>query len=292
MPGGNVALVEPVSRCPVLKERVVTALVMLLLVFLDIFWFPRELFALSLGLLAAAAGWEWGRMAGLTPHVHQSVYATAVGLAALVFVVLPINTALVVGALLAASGFWLYATVQLRNMPVRPPIERAEPGLLLTGGLLLVATVVAVQYLRFDAVFASPWLLLYALAIVWLMDIGAYFTGRKFGNRKLSPEISPGKTWEGVWGGLGFTVLAVGLVVLWIDMPAGYGWRLVLASVPAAGLSVVGDLYESRIKRAAGVKDSGRSLPGHGGLLDRIDGVLAAVPVFAAMWWLMGLSGP
>ena len=134
----------------------------------------------------------------------------------------------------------------------------------------------------------SPWLVLAAMAVVWIADTAAYFTGRRFGRRKLAPSISPNKSWEGVWGG----AAAIGLYALLL-MPfaahAGYagahdavaGTAFVLFVMLMGALSIVGDLFESLLKRQAGVKDSGVLLPGHGGVLDRIDAMLAAMPLAA-----------
>jgi phosphatidate cytidylyltransferase len=151
------------------------------------------------------------------------------------------------------------------------------------GVIVLLAAWVAIVALHAR----SPWLVLAAMAIVWIADIAAYFAGRRFGRRKLAPAISPGKTWEGVWGALG--AVAVYALVLAAAapaamVPAGPAATLALvAFLPlVAAISVVGDLYESLLKRQAGVKDSGALLPGHGGVLDRVDALLAAMP-FAAL---------
>jgi len=145
----------------------------------------------------------------------------------------------------------------------------------------------AMQYLRSYAPGASAWLLLYPLSVVWVMDIGAYFAGRKYGKRKLAPLISPGKSWEGVYGGLACSFVLFLIVLLIGPFPDGKGFTLFIATIFAAGASVLGDLFESRMKRAANRKDSSQLLPGHGGVLDRIDGVIAAMPVFAFFWvWM------
>lgn len=133
----------------------------------------------------------------------------------------------------------------------------------------------------------GAWLLMYMLTLVWVADIGAYFAGKQFGRHKLAPGISPGKTWEGVFGGIALNCLWISIVYLLSD-----GWGIAYLSflilgLVTASLSVVGDLYESILKREAGVKDSGKSLPGHGGVLDRIDSVIAATPVFVTgLFWL------
>jgi len=119
------------------------------------------------------------------------------------------------------------------------------------------------------------------------MDIGAYFTGRKFGKRKLALAISPGKSWEGVYGGLACSAVLFLLVAAFANWPQGSVLKLFVATLFAAVFSVIGDLFESRLKRAAGMKDSSQLLPGHGGVLDRIDGVIAAVPLYVFFWaWM------
>jgi phosphatidate cytidylyltransferase len=160
---------------------------------------------------------------------------------------------------------------------------RVESKLVLTlvGWLALIATWVSVVQLQAR----SPALLLALMAIVWVADSAAYFAGRRFGKRKLAPAISPGKTWEGVYGAL-IAVAVYALALLPFAEGAGYSAAIVPASVIAwvalavalAGVSIVGDLFESQLKRMRGVKDSGKLLPGHGGVLDRIDALLAALP--------------
>lgn len=133
------------------------------------------------------------------------------------------------------------------------------------------------------------WIMLYLLTLVWVADIGAYFSGRKFGKHKLAPGISPGKTWEGVAGGVILNVLWM-LVVFKISN--GWGtelWQFILIGLATSMISVVGDLYESILKREAAVKDSGKLLPGHGGVLDRIDSVIAATPIFVAGFYTVGV---
>lgn len=126
------------------------------------------------------------------------------------------------------------------------------------------------------------------MALVWVADIGAYFSGKRFGKRKLAPHVSPGKSWEGLIGGLLLSLLLTVVVGLYRDWSFGE----FLLALPAAALvvliSVVGDLTESMFKRQSGIKDSSNLLPGHGGVLDRIDSLTAAVPVFAVLLWLAG----
>ena len=134
----------------------------------------------------------------------------------------------------------------------------------------------------------GAWLLLYLLSLVWVADIGAYFSGRKFGNYKLAPGISPGKTWEGAAGGI---ILNLGWMLIVFQISNGWGmvwWQFLLIGIATSVISVVGDLYESILKREASVKDSGSLLPGHGGVLDRVDSIIAATPVFISGLYFVG----
>jgi len=142
-------------------------------------------------------------------------------------------------------------------------------------------------YRSFDE---GGWILLYLLTLVWIADIGAYFSGRRFGKNKLAPGISPGKTWEGVAGGMVANLLWILLIY---SISAGWGMSLawfIAAGLATSAISVVGDLFESILKREAGAKDSSKLLPGHGGVLDRIDSVIAASPVFVSAVFLAGLA--
>jgi phosphatidate cytidylyltransferase len=133
------------------------------------------------------------------------------------------------------------------------------------------------------------WILLYLLTLVWVADIGAYFSGRRFGKHKLAPAISPGKTWEGVAGGSMLNLLWISIV---FQISNGWGiewWQFILIGLATSLVSIIGDLYESILKREAAVKDSGKLLPGHGGMLDRIDSVIAATPMFVIGLYAVGL---
>ena len=264
--------------------RVATAIVLLVAFAADLFYAPLDVFALVLGLVVAASAWEWSRLAGIRHEHVQTAYGALVGLVALVCLYLPLSEAFVRWIMLGGLLFWLSVPAAFYLAPIHPPIERADPVLLVAGACLFVVAALAMQYLHSQAPHASPFLLLYALGIVWLMDIGAYFAGRRFGRRKLAPLISPGKTWEGVWGGAAVTAAVLVAVLIGGDWLPGDAARIAIATLVAAAASVVGDLYESRLKRAAGRKDSSTLLPGHGGVLDRIDGLLAALPLFAFVW--------
>lgn len=274
-----------------LGKRVITAVVLLVVLLPAIFVAsPWVWSCVSLGFLAAA-GFEWGRLLvgpGQPGRPPASAVAMALGLALVGTLALamresgPWPAPVVAGVMLVLTGWWLVAGVA----HLRRHDAKAFGGPL-TAAVLLFGCWIALDELRR----IGPAALLSAMALVWVADIAAYFAGRAFGRRKLAPAISPGKTWEGVAGAM-VAVILVGLAVAQLGGPAGLqaGWlpsvlvaglgmpgaALVLAALVA--LSIVGDLHESLLKRQAGVKDSGATLPGHGGVLDRIDALIPTMP--------------
>ncbi|MBK7079217.1 MAG: phosphatidate cytidylyltransferase [Betaproteobacteria bacterium] len=267
-----------------LLTRILTALALVPLVIAALFGLPPRGWALvALGFVGAAA-WEWAALARWT-SLGRIAYAAATAGLALALLFAPMAgfaagwpASIAAPLLAAATLFWVaLMPFWLRGRWQLPP----GPAAALVGWLVLLPAWVALVQLQAR----SPWVVLAAMAIVWLADTAAYFAGRAFGRRKLAPMISPGKSWEGVYGGvIAVAVYAAALLPLARDhgyvaalTPAfAAGW--IAMAIALALLSVGGDLFESLLKRHAGVKDSGRTLPGHGGVLDRIDALLAAMP--------------
>jgi phosphatidate cytidylyltransferase len=269
-----------------LKQRIVTALVLLAILLPALFYrTPTPFWAVALVLLSAGA-WEWGRLNGLGQGGSFTLAGACVVLCALSWYgswleqPLPLLWA-VAGAAWVLIGSWLLQRGVAGWSGIARPVR-------LIGGLLaLWAAWLAVAQARFIGIE----FLLSVLLLVWAADVFAYFAGRalggKFSRGKLAPSISPGKSWEGVWGGMtGVLVLALGW--LWLGEGQSLYARLaqkhglvimLLAAVFMAAMSVVGDLVESLIKRSAGVKDSSGLLPGHGGVLDRVDALLPTLPL-------------
>jgi phosphatidate cytidylyltransferase len=270
-----------------LKTRILTAIVLIAVTLAALFWLPPRAWGAVTLVVVAVAAHEWANLCGYArwPRVAFVVAAIAIG-ADLLFAFAPDTGWPMVVTLLAcgvATLFWLAVAPMWLASAWRVESKLA---LALTGWLVLLAWWVALV----DLQARSPALLLAAMAIVWIADTAAYFSGRAFGRRKLAPTISPGKTWEGVYGALAATALYV-LAMLWLAPDllhvrertplAIAGWvGLVLA---LTALSVVGDLFKSLLKRQRGVKDSGRILPGHGGVIDRIDALLAVMPPAALL---------
>ncbi len=266
-----------------LKQRILTALVLLPLALAGFFLLQGGAFALFIGAVVTLGAWEWAQLAGFSGQPARLGFAASLALLLALLFWLP---ALAAGVMLLGVLWWLLAVPLVLRYP-QSASHWETPGRRLAIGLLIL--VPAWQGL----LLLKQWplgnqLILAVMVLVWTADIGAYFVGRAFGRRKLAPQVSPGKSWEGVAGGLLACLLvavAVGLVRGWA---AG---EIVLALVGTALvvlISVVGDLTESMFKRQAGLKDSSQLLPGHGGVLDRIDSLTAAVPVFVVMLWLAG----
>ena len=263
-----------------LKQRVVTALIAVAILLSVLFLAPVTLARAVIGILFLAGAWEWSQFLGTTSRLVRLVFLAVVGAAQIALGlewVAPDNHFAI---FMAAGAWWLAALAWIFVFPTPVPALLAW----IAGLLVLVPA-----YLAMDTLYQlSPWLLLMALVLIWLADIGAYFSGRAFGRIKLAPRVSPGKTWEGVFGGLVVVAIVAAVFASMLDLAPAV---LIPFSMAAAALSVVGDLTVSMFKRTAGVKDSGSLFPGHGGILDRIDSVSAAAPLFAIGLMLAGVVG-
>jgi len=268
-----------------LRERVITAAVLLVVFALVLFVLPPFFFYAFVMLVAGVGAWEWSRLAGLATMPHQLAYVALVAVTTMVCFLDPDGFLLLRIAALLALGYWAFVIYTLLVDPERESSgSEADLPLLGAGVFVLVSTALALAAARFQLPEHSVWLLLYVMALVWAMDIGAYFTGRRFGRVKLAPLISPGKTREGVYGGVAAALCLMVIALLLHSGFRAHAGLFLLASLAAALVSVAGDLSVSRLKRSRGIKDTSQLLPGHGGVLDRIDGVVAALPVFAGIW--------
>lgn len=254
-------------------NRVKTAALLLAVFVPALFFAPAMLWMLLIALVSGVAAHEWARISNF-PKYTSALYAIGMSLMALLVGVMPMHESAMLGLFALSAVFWvLVAPLWLANRwRVEAVFLRA-----LTGTLVILPTWAALVALRER----SPWLLLGVLALVWIADTAAYYAGRKFGQHKLAPAISPGKSWEGVLGaGLALLLYASAISA------AIHGLRIPGALMLAAALlyfAILGDLFESWMKRQAGVKDSGTLLPGHGGVLDRIDALTAALPIAAGV---------
>ncbi len=266
-----------------LKQRIITAILLALAFLAALFYLPEVLFAMFIATFVLIAAWEWSNLAGYGGKRQRTFYVLFMSLVLWASARYcgvggegglqtdPVRTLLLLGC-----GWWAVALLWVQGYPSSSllwghPILRS-----IMGVFVLMPTFLSLIYLR--SLESGPWLIIMSVLICALADIGGYFAGRQFGRNKLAPNVSPGKTWEGFWGGLSLNLL----LAFALSHFGGYSLPLILlVVVPASLASVLGDLVESMVKRHRRIKDSSRLLPGHGGVLDRVDSVTAAAPVFA-----------
>jgi phosphatidate cytidylyltransferase len=260
-----------------LRTRVITSLISLAILGVVLFAVPAPIARFFIALLILVGAWEWAGFLNLSSDAARYAYVAIIAalMATIVFVVPELSDQV----LQLACIWWFVAFIWTFFFPTPIPIVVRW----VCGVLVLVPVFVALL----DLYSLSPQFLLLSLLIVWAADMGAYFVGKQFGRVKLAPSISPGKTWEGVFGGL---LMVVILALLWAKY-SDLKFAVLLPFCLAVGaLSIVGDLTVSMFKRTAGVKDSGKLFPGHGGILDRIDSVSSAAPLFVLGLNWLGLA--
>ena len=252
-----------------LKQRILTALVLLPLVLGMLFFASKDLWALFSGLIVLLALWEYSRMSGMSEQ-ERTPYLVGTGL----FMLL----AFLGNWRLPELAYWVVLPFWFVVVPVWLKRKwRLQGGwqAYATGWLLMLPFWFALLILHHSI--KHTWELLVMVGLVWVADIGAYFCGKKFGRTKMAPTISPGKTWEGAWGGLACVLVYMTLAQAMGWLTYGSWWKLMVLSTVLTAMSIGGDLLESWFKRSAGMKDSSRLLPWHGGVFDRVDSLIAVL---------------
>ena len=258
----------------VLKQRLITAFVLIAAVFVCVLLLPNVWFAVvSLLVFVSISGWEWSRLVSLEGF-HRGLYVAWLLLVA--YFAYRWNDFRVIVMVLGLA-WWAFVLVLLAIYEQGNTLNKENKWLLrVSAFFVLVPAWVALISLHE----LHPSWVIYLIALVAMADSGAYFTGKAFGKNKLAPELSPGKTREGMLGGLiGATTLSI-FGAWYFALPIHDWFYFIVLSMIVAVMSVAGDLFESLMKREVGQKDSGNILPGHGGMLDRVDGLLAALPIF------------
>lgn len=270
-----------------LKTRVITALVLLAVLLPILFLLPPVYIGVFFLLAVSAAAWEWSRL--LSPQAGRAAWLyAAFCLVIILFLLAMQNVAWQFALLLLAVIFWFFLAPFILAKGMSVSLQKLRPFYVVLGFILLPATWFALVFLHeLGLVF-----LLTTMALVWVADIGAYFVGKAFGKRKLAAQISPGKSIEGAIGGLllcyGYALLCVFYLpfesTIFGAWAIRFGWvpMFVMVTVLTA-FSIFGDLFESQLKRMAGVKDSSHLLPGHGGVLDRVDALIPTMPIAALL---------
>jgi phosphatidate cytidylyltransferase len=262
----------------VLAARLGTAAVLIAGILAALFFLPPSLLAALVAAIFAVGGHEWARLCGLS-GARSLAYAALVAACILV----PLAFGWSAPLIAIGAAFWLLAAPYWLRRGLAP---KQQASLLAAGVAVLASTGLAVLAM-------TPLQVVLTVALTSIADSAAYFAGRSFGRRKLAPAISPGKTWEGVYGAVAATLVYVvacrALVPQLQGAIDGAAWiPYLLAAVALCTLGVFGDLFESALKRQAGAKDSGTLLPGHGGVLDRIDSATSTLPFAAGLWALIG----
>lgn len=258
----------------ILKQRILTAIILIPLVFASILYTPPLVFSLILGAILLLAAWEWSSLAKLESKNQRMGYLVLLALFFYLSTFIPISMVLTVSII-----WWLFASYRMVRHQLNQPWTIKNPIFIASIGIFVLTSCFAsLSWLRYQS---KTWVIL-LLLIIWLADTAAYFAGRRFGQHLLAPTISPKKTWEGVFGALFAVFLAIVLDSWFMDLNPKLSFYLLLIGLITVIISIVGDLFESLLKRQADTKDSGQLLPGHGGLLDRIDSLIAAAPFFAA----------
>lgn len=267
-----------------LRTRILTALVLLPLVIWTIFgasdW---RAFAGFAALIVVAGAWEWTNLMGWRSSLARLAYVLLL-VGGLWMVWQPPVMAWRSYLYLTSAFWWLVALRMVVGYPANAVLWARTAILAPVGLILLLPAWMGLADLQRQ----SPWWLMYVFLLVWGADTGAYFAGRAFGKHKLAPEVSPGKTLEGLAGGIVLTGAVMVSVGIYRHLTGERLLAFIALSLLTVMASVLGDLFESMAKRQRGIKDSGIIFPGHGGALDRIDSLTAAAPVFMAGWWLAG----
>ena len=257
-----------------------------------IFFLPIEQFAYFIGFIVTVAAWEWANLSGYSSPVVRIAYAGLVAASTFAVAYFMSLNPEINSVILAIGAFWWFiASLLVMQYPKKVALWQARPVRALLGFFVLIPMWVGFMTLKSQE--HSSLIIVYVMLLIWGADTGAYFSGKTWGKAKLAPNVSPGKSWAGFWGGLATT----GLIAIIFSLSVNKWLRpmsvddftlLAIITFITAIISVMGDLVESMMKRHRGIKDSSQLLPGHGGVLDRIDSMASAVPVFAFFMLLFG----
>jgi phosphatidate cytidylyltransferase len=263
--------------------RIITGFVLALVVLFGILGLSQQYFEIAVFLVLLLAAWEWSSIANAQTFIYKIVYTLIAALLMIISAYLPLLT------LIVATLWWAIALVLVLLYPKKKNQNIPLPLIYISGYLTIVPSWVALTLLHAN----DPMHLIFIILVIVLGDSGAYFIGKYYGSKPLAPAISPKKTLEGLLGGL--ICAGIGSIVWCLFLMGTNGFyhsiEFILLALGVVFFALLGDLYESMLKRHVGIKDSGNLLPGHGGILDRIDSVLCALPLFAVLCLILNIIG-
>jgi len=263
-----------------LKQRILTAIPLAVLVIWGILTQSTDVIFYALIAIIVISGWEWARLSGVKNIVLRIVYAVLMGVLVFVSQEYIAKYPQLLNPVLSVSViFWLIATYHMFSKGPSVDTDGVSLFKIVLGLLVLLPPILALMYIREQS---SLWLF-YCLSIIWVADIGAYFSCKRFGKNKLAPKLSPGKTKEGLYGAVFATAIYSYLASFVFELQVIQTLLLLIIAALATYISVAGDLFFSLLKREQNLKDTGNILPGHGGILDRIDSVTSSAPLFALL---------
>jgi phosphatidate cytidylyltransferase len=268
-----------------LKQRVITAIILASVIITAVVFLSTQMFAMILAVIICVAAWEWAACAGFNTMPQKIVYVLCI-LLCLIACLIFLQKQWIVLIIACGLIWWIFAMFLVFRYQMKKSINLSSSILkAMIGAIVLVPAWLSLISIHMNTSGVS--LMLFLFFLIWLADSAAYFAGRKFGSKKLASNVSPGKSWEGVYGALLMSLLFGASYAIYADMKITVAVYFILLALITASFSILGDLIESMFKRMAGVKDSSNILPGHGGVLDRIDSLTSAAPVFIAGLWAM-----
>lgn len=269
-----------------LKQRIITAAILIPFVILSLIYASAQGFTIGLAAVLLIATFEWNNFVNYKNKINGWIFSFIVT-ASFLYLEFVADSQFIHYAIYLSLVWWFISLPLLMSFPFKPThLLQQKPAKVIVGFIVLLATFLALNLLRNSIEYGISYVL-YLLIIIWIADSGAYFAGRAWGKHKLIPNVSPGKSWEGVAGAVVATTIAAFFALDLLNINSSQSLAFIAITLVTVAYSIVGDLSESMFKRMANVKDSGNILPGHGGILDRIDSLMSGLPVFLAGLWLM-----
>ena len=275
----------PANKLNMLKQRIITAIILASVIISAVIFMPTQIFALVLAAIICVAAWEWAACAGFHDMPEKFLYVSLILLCLVVCLVL-LQKQWIVLIIVCGLAWWIIAMFLVARYQMNKSINLSSRIMkAMIGGAILIPAWLSLILIHLNTSGVS--LMLFLFFLIWLADSAAYFSGRKFGIKKLANNVSPGKSWEGVYGALLMSLIFGASYAFYTDMRTIVAVYFVLLVLFTVSFSILGDLVESMFKLMAGIKDSSNILPGHGGVLDRVDSLTSAAPVFFAGLWVM-----